>query len=79
MSDTDDCRVESQDASLRAAAHDLRQHFHVFEVGLQLLDRPKTSDSERAETIELLKQESRQAKATLDTLLRAAGATSLLR
>jgi hypothetical protein len=76
MSDTDECRTEAPDSSLRVAAHDLRQHFHVFEVGLQLLDRPETSDSERTETIELLKQENRQAKSTLEALLRAAGATS---
>ncbi|HUG66504.1 MAG TPA: hypothetical protein VMM76_02055 [Pirellulaceae bacterium] len=73
MSGTDNCRAEIPDSPLRVAAHDLRQHFHVFEVGLQLLDRPQVTDAQRSETIQLLKQESKQAKATLDALLELAG------
>lgn len=76
MNGTDDCRAERPDSLLRVAAHDLRQHFHVFEVGLQLLDRPEVTDLQRNETIQLLKHESKQAKATLDALLEAAGLPS---
>ena len=76
MSHEDELRVEGYDSTLREVAHDLRQHFHVFEVGLQLLERPAIGNAERTETIRMLKEESQQAKITLDALLKAAGMAS---
>lgn len=76
--ETCDSRAEPPDANLRLAAHDLRQHFHVFEIGLQLLDRQDGSDTQRAETIQLMKEESQRAKVTLDAFLKAAGITTPL-
>ncbi len=76
MDEANETGAEMPDTLLQTAAHDLRQHFHVFEVGLHLLDRPDVTDAQRNETIQLLKKESKQAKATLAALLEAAGITS---
>ncbi|MEO8494830.1 MAG: hypothetical protein ABI614_07150 [Planctomycetota bacterium] len=69
--------VDDQNESLRLAAHDMRQHFHVIEMGLQLLEREEATGEQHLETIRLLRRENQQAQHTLDSLLKALGATSL--
>lgn len=69
--------ADDQNASLRTAVHDMRQHFHVIEMGLQLLGRKDAAGEEHRETIQLLQCENQQAQRTLDSLLKSLGATSL--